>query len=205
MRIDALPIGLYDENSYILHDHDHVLFVDPGRYADYLIQHVNEDSEQVDGIVLTHGHEDHTGAVDDLAEHYHCPVYLHPLDRILVTPGKGNPYGYAAPVYSEITDLKEGKMQIGTFPLEIIHTPGHTKGSVIIRYRNVLFTGDTLFAGDIGRTDLFGGSESEMSESLKKISQLPNDLRVLPGHGPSSTIGQEKQTNYYLIRQRASL
>ena len=79
MKIETLPIGLYGENSYILHDNGHVLFIDPGRFAQELAQHVGAD-ETVDGILLTHGHVDHTGAVDDLYEIYHCPVYLHEGD-----------------------------------------------------------------------------------------------------------------------------
>ena len=87
---------------------------------------------------------------------------------------------------------------IGAFPLTIYYTPGHTKGSVLIQYRNRLFSGDTLFAGSIGRTDLWGGNDAEMMSSLKRIKELPNDLWVYPGHGEATTIGQEKKTNPYL-------
>ena len=89
-------------------------------------------------------------------------------------------------------------MTVGSFNLEIISTPGHTAGSVMIRYRNALFTGDTLFAGDIGRTDLFSGSEEQMCESLKKIASMSENLTVYPGHGPQSTLQMEKKTNPYL-------
>lgn len=203
MKIDVLPIGLYGENSYVLHDHDHVLFIDPGRYAGAIAEKVS-DKETVDAVVLTHGHEDHVGAVDDLCDHYHVPCYIHPLDKDLIDP-RLQTGAYKMPVYHTPSFLTEGHLTIGTFDLTIHHTPGHTKGSVLIQYRNVLFTGDTLFAGDIGRTDLFGGSEEDMTASLKYISTLSDDLKVLPGHGPDSTIGQEKKTNAYLVMGTASL
>jgi len=203
MKIETLPIGLYQENSYILHDNGHVLFIDPGRFGKELAAHVGEN-ETVDAILLTHGHEDHTGAVDDLAEIFHCPVYMHYGDLDMVDP-KLPPTSFSSPVYTPVQELKEGKTTIGTFPLEILHTPGHSRGSVCILYRNRLFSGDTLFAGSIGRTDLEGGNDLEMVQTLKRLKELPNDLWIYPGHGDASTIGQEKQTNPYLCYLRADL
>ncbi len=196
MKLDILPIGLYAENSYVLHHKKHVLLVDPGRFAQRIAEVIGKD-ETVDGIVLTHGHNDHTGAVDDLAEMYGCPVYIHPDDRILVDKN-GYGHGYDAPIYAELTDLS-GEMMIGTFPVTVYHTPGHTAGSVCVRIRGAMFTGDTLFAGDIGRTDLFSGDEMQMLESLKFLATLPHDIQIFPGHGPSSTIAQELKTNMYLM------
>lgn len=196
MKLDCLPIGLYGENIYVLHDRTHVLIVDPGKYPKEIAKCIDV-KEIVDGIVLTHGHEDHTGAVDDLVDMYHCPVYMDMEDYILVNPKYAGTHGFDAPVYSTITPL-ENKTIVGNFLLEVIKTPGHTKGSVVIHYRNLLFTGDTLFAGSVGRTDLFGGSEEEMMDSLRKLKELPNDWIVLPGHGPKTTIKQEIATNMYM-------
>ena len=195
MHLDILPIGLYQENSYVLHDHGHVLFIDPGRYAKELMKAVKEE-ETVDGIVLTHGHEDHTGAVDDLAEQYHCPVYMHKEDMNLTDP-KQTGRGFDGPIYSPILPLEE-QTKIGTFPITVYHTPGHTEGSCCIQYRNILFTGDTLFASDIGRTDLFSGDEGKMMKSLQLLKNLSNDLQIYPGHGPASTMHEEKMRNPYL-------
>ena len=196
--IDVLPIGLYEENSYVVHDHGHVLLIDPGRYPKLIAEKIGAQ-ETVDAIVLTHGHHDHTGAVDDLADQYQCPVYLHPGDLPLVEPGNRNQsVGGDASVYHAITPLAEGALAAGTFPLSVYPTPGHTAGSVLVQYKNHLFTGDTLFAGDIGRTDLFSGSEEDMQKSLQFIRTLPSDLIVHPGHGPASTIGEEKASNPYL-------
>ena len=198
MKVEVLPIGLYGENSYVLHDNGHVLFVDPGRHAREIAKCV-DDKETVDGILLTHGHEDHTGAADDLADMFDCKIYMDLKDHILVDPKNSGRYGYDAPIYHEISDLKE-EMTIGAFRIRVYETPGHTAGSVCIQYRNILFTGDTLFAADIGRTDLYSGSEEEMFASLLKLKQLPHDLHVLPGHGPATTIGDEIKRNPYMIR-----
>ena len=196
MNLDILPIGLYEENSYVLHDQGHVLFIDPGRYAKEIMKCVKE-KEIVDGIVLTHGHEDHTGAVDDLAEQYHCPVYMHTADLILTDPSQTGK-GYDGPVYAKILPLEE-QTKIGTFSLKVYHTPGHTEGSCCIQYRNLLFTGDTLFASDIGRTDLFSGDETKMMQSLILLKGLSNDLQIYPGHGPASTMHEEKLRNPYFL------
>ncbi len=197
MKLDILPVGMYEENCYVLHDKGHVLIVDPGRRPEKIAACIGAD-ETVDGILLTHGHSDHTMAADDLAEKYGCPVFMDRRDIILTSPSGGRVDGTEYPVYAEISDLTEGEMKLGGFDLEIIHTPGHTAGSTVIRCRNILFTGDTLFAGTIGRTDLFSGSESEMIGSLQRLKALPHDLKICPGHGPVSTIGRELTVNPYL-------
>lgn len=197
MKVDVLPIGQDQENSYVLHDRNHVLFIDPGRRAKQIAACVGA-KETVDGIILTHGHADHTQAADDLADFYDCDVYMSHQDLILTDPEGVHNYGFDGPVYHEILNLKD-HMRIGSFTIDVIATPGHTAGSVCVRCGTLLFTGDTLFAGDIGRTDLFGGSETDLAASLKKLAQLPHDLKVLPGHGPASTIGNELMCNPYFV------
>ena len=118
-------------------------------------------------------------------------------DLVFVDPKYAGSHGFDAPVYTPVKPLQKD-MQIGSFHVEVTKTPGHTKGSCVIRYRNLLFTGDTLFAGSIGRTDLYGGNEAEMMQSLTKFMDMAHDLIVLPGHGPRSTIKQELATNMYL-------
>lgn len=201
MKINVLPIGLYGENIYVLHDHNHVLVIDPGAYAGEIKKCISPD-ETVDAVILTHGHEDHTGACDDFLDLYPVPVYIHPNDRQLIDPEHPTGSGYDGAVYHKTSDLKEGSMKIGTFDVTVYHTPGHTAGSTCIQYRNILFSGDTLFAGSIGRTDLFSGDEAEIMRSLKQLAQLPKDLRVLPGHGPETTIGHELKTNPFLLITR---
>lgn len=196
MKLDTLPIGLYGENIYVLHENGHVLIIDPGKNAKEIAQCISKD-EIVDGIILTHGHEDHTQATDDLVDIYSCDVYMDLVDYDLVDPKYAGSHGFDAPVYTPVKPLQKD-MQIGSFHVEVTKTPGHTKGSCVIRYRNLLFTGDTLFAGSIGRTDLYGGNEAEMMQSLTKFMDMAHDLIVLPGHGPRSTIKQELATNMYL-------
>ena len=203
MKVDTLPIGLYQENTYVLHDQGHVLIIDPGGHAEYVAAAIKND-ETVDAILLTHGHEDHTAAADDLYDLYHCPIYLHPGDAFMVDPKYGTG-SFSRPVYSPIQKFTEGKMKIGAFDLDILFTPGHSKGSVCVLYRNRLFSGDTLFAGSIGRTDLEGGDDAEMVQSLKRLRELPGDLWVYPGHGYATTIAQEKETNPFLHYLRADL
>ena len=196
MKLDILPIGLYQENVYLLHDRGHVLIVDPGANAKVIRKYVG-DGEKVDAIVLTHGHEDHTVAVDDLVDLWHCPVYLHPADRDLVDPALSKGIGYASPIYAQVNDLCD-PLQAGIFSLTVYHTPGHTEGSCCIRCKNILFSGDTLFAGSCGRTDLYSGDEQKMLSSLRFLKTLPTDVTVYPGHGPSTTIGQEAAVNMFM-------
>lgn len=197
MKLDILPIGQYEENIYVLHDKGHVLIIDPGRSAKTIASMIAQD-ETVDAVILTHGHADHTQAADDISEMYHCPVYMNREDYILVDPSFAGKHGFDGPVYSEILDL-QAVMKIGVFDLQIHYTPGHTAGSVCIQYKNLLFSGDTLFAGSIGRTDLYSGDETQMARSLEYLKKLPHDLKVLPGHGPSSTIGTEIKRNPFMI------
>ena len=197
MKLDILPIGQYEENVYVLHDKGHVLIIDPGRSAKTIASVIAPD-ETVDAVILTHGHADHTQAADDISEMYHCPVYMNREDYILVDPSFAGKHGFDGPVYSEILDL-QAIMKIGVFDLQIHYTPGHTAGSVCVQYKNLLFSGDTLFAGSIGRTDLYSGDETQMAQSLEYLKKLPHDLKVLPGHGPSSTIGTEIKRNPFMI------
>ncbi len=198
MKLDILPIGQFEENCYILHDSGHVLFVDPGRHYKKLIEMIGKD-EVVDGILLTHGHSDHTGATDDICDLYHCPVYMDFRDYPLVDPKTANLFSEGAPVYADIQDVSGDILEIGQFKLKIYHTPGHTDGSVCMQYKNILFTGDTLFQLSCGRTDLYSGSDEKMKASLDFLKTLPHDLKVYPGHGSSSTIGFEVENNPYMI------
>lgn len=198
MRLDILPIGQFDENIYIVHHQDHVFIVDPGRHAKEIQKYIREN-EVVDGIVLTHGHDDHTGAVDDLVDQYHCKVLIHQDDLFMVKE-KGDAFtgGSTHPIQTEVETVNEGDYTLGIFPLHFIHTPGHTDGSMLVKFQDCLFTGDTLFKGTVGRTDLYAGDSAKMSESMRIISTLGPELKVYPGHGPSSTIANEKIQNPFL-------
>ena len=197
MKVNMLPVGLYMENCYVVHEKGHVLIVDPGGHPE-IISSVIEKDEKVEAILLTHGHEDHTGAVDELVRHFHCPVYMSVKDFPLVKESTSHQHPFAQPVTSKILPV-EKIMDIDGFHIQTILTPGHTHGSVCYIIENCIFSGDTLFAGSIGRTDLTDSSMEEMRESLKIVSKFPKDDTVLPGHGGATTIREELQSNYYLI------
>ena len=197
MKLDCLPIGQFQENTYLIHDNNNVLIIDPGASAKDIFKHINDD-ENVVAIVLTHGHVDHTIATDDLCDRYDCEVYIDANDYFLVNPKESYKASYCYPIYHDIKHYDKVD-EIKEFPLEIYNTPGHTSGSVCIKCKNNLFTGDTLFSSSIGRTDLYSGNEEEMIESLRFLKQLPKDLKVYPGHGPSTSIGDELLKNPYLV------
>ena len=202
MKVNMLPVGLYMENCYVVHEDGHVLIVDPGGHSD-IISSVIEKDEKVEAILLTHGHEDHTSAVEELVSLFHCPVYMSVRDLPLVEESSSCQHPFAQPVTSKILPVKE-IMDIGGFHIQMVPTPGHTHGSVCYIIENCIFSGDTLFAGSIGRTDLSDSSVEEMRESLKTVAKFPQEYTVLPGHGSATTIRDELQSNYYLIHLSAS-
>jgi hydroxyacylglutathione hydrolase len=148
--------------------------------------------------LLTHGHFDHIGAVDELVEIFHCPVYCNQNDEeLLKDSSKNTASGYVATVQNQTIPYHEGNMKIGNFNFEILFTPGHTEGCTCIKYKNHMFTGDVLFFEGIGRTDLYGGNMSKMRQSLRCFQNFDEDTIVYPGHGPTSTIGHELKFNPY--------
>lgn len=197
-KISQVIVGIYQTNCYILKDNGHVCIIDPGKKAERICAEIGED-EVVDAILLTHGHFDHIGAVDDLVKYYNCPVYIHADDEELLRDSSINTAsGFTATVSSKVHHFREGKMKIGTFEFEIIFAPGHTEGCTLIQYKNHLFTGDVLFYEGIGRTDLYGGNMAKMKQSLRLIQTMNPELIVYPGHGELSTIDHELKMNPYL-------
>ena len=192
MKITTIPLGLYQTNCYILAEGDRCLVIDPGDEAEKLLALLQQHSLTVEAVLLTHGHFDHVGAVKTLAAETDCRVFLHEEELTLpaaMTAGK---------LY--YTDLyKEGdRLTLAGMSFEVLHTPGHTPGSVCLRFDQHLFSGDTLFAGSCGRTDFPGSSPAAMVRSLSRLSKLEDDLKVYPGHGEDTTIGEEKRYNPYL-------
>lgn len=198
MEILCLPVGLYQANAYILKEGNEVLMVDPGARADKLKFAIAE-GEKVLGILLTHGHFDHIGAVDELVNAYACPVYIQEEDLPLLTKPEYN--------YSQTKRLKLASpariypdhLTLGKFIIEVIHAPGHTRGSVLLKIGTHLFTGDVLFKQGIGRTDLYSGNDQDMKRSLKLIRSLDPELQVHPGHDGQTTLAEEFRHNPYLV------
>ena len=198
MEVKVLQVGPIGTNCYILEDEKAraAAIIDPGDEAGRILQVIEDDGVDVKYILLTHGHYDHTTAVPEL--HQALPqaeIYIHKADA----NGAGS---RLFPLAGQIPDLKfydEGDaLTLGELTIQVLHTPGHSKGSVTLKVGDVLFCGDTLFAGSCGRTDLAGGSYAEIMASLKKLGQLPGDYHVCPGHDVTSTLERERRSNPFL-------
>ena len=192
LNIHTLTLGLFQTNCYIVHQDgsDHCIVIDPGYDAKKILNFLREKNLQLEAILLTHGHFDHVGAVKDLVADTDCRVFLHPAEHTMphtITAGK---------LYA--TDDYATQFSVAGMNVTVLHTPGHTPGSVCLIVEDAMFSGDTLFAGSCGRTDLPGGDWATIQSSLRRLAELPSDYRIFPGHGESTSLTQEKQTNPYL-------
>ena len=197
MDIIRTPQGLYKTNCYVLKENGYALIIDPGFHGQRIMKEL-QDVVPV-GIVLTHGHADHICAVDALVEAYHIPVYMHPKDEELLLVKRRMPSGYKERFTSPYIALEEGPLQIGLFSLNAWEVPGHSAGSVFVGYKHILFTGDTLFKGTIGKVNTYNGNSVAMKATLEKIKTFNPAYVVYPGHGTSTTLGHELVTNPYLL------
>lgn len=208
MKLLGIPLGSFQTNCYILIDEktNEAVVIDPGSEAERLIKELNGLKADVKAILLTHGHGDHIGAVEALRKTTGAPLYVHPLDAIMLGDASRNLSSFTGEALAckESEHLvKDGDViQVGEeIKLQVIFTPGHTQGGVCYyaEDQGLLFAGDTLFAESIGRTDFPGGSYAALIQNIKaKLMTLPNETRVFPGHGPETTIGWEKDHNPFI-------
>lgn len=205
MIVERIPAGIYAANCYLVYSEDDkaAIIVDPGGDVDDLVNEIDKNKLDLKYIVLTHGHGDHIGAVMALKDRYKVQVLIHEDDAELLENGELNLSNKMAMGNVELEadkTLKEGdSIGFGGLEAKVIHTPGHTKGGICLLIKDSLFTGDTLFKGSIGRSDLYGGDFEALIDSIKnKLLQLPDETIVYPGHGGQSTIGYEKRTNHFL-------
>ena len=202
--IVQIPLGLLEANCYLVYDEgsgDGVI-VDPGGDPQPLLPEIERRRVTVKAILNTHGHFDHSAGNADLA-HLDVPLAIHPADRELLATGGGAAwFGVPeTPALQPTLDLTgEFELTVGKLHLSVIETPGHTPGSVslYIAEEGALLTGDTLFAGGLGRTDLPGGDPRALTKSLTRLLALPPDTVIYPGHGPTSTLAQERRSNPWL-------
>lgn len=199
MKVSMMQVGPIGTNCYILEDETakKAAVIDPGDEADRILAELRGLDAQVEYILLTHGHYDHIGAVAQLHEALPgTKVYLHKADS------RGTGF-HVVPLADQVADLKyysDGDtLTLGSLTIHVIHTPGHTPGGVTLRVEDALFTGDTLFAGSMGRSDFPGGNTQQLFASLKKLAQLEGDFQVLPGHDRATTLDRERRSNVFML------
>ena len=204
LTIRSFAVMPFDENCYVVSDDTgEGVVIDPGGMAKEILAYIRGKKLSIQAVLDTHGHCDHIGANDAIRDETGAPLYIHKADAPMLSDMRLNLsafMGFKALSRPAEHLLSEGdKISFGQSELEVIHTPGHTVGGVCFVGDGVVFTGDTLFAGSIGRSDFPGGSEVELIGNIKKkLLALPDEMKVYSGHGPSSEIGWERQCNPYL-------
>lgn len=193
MQVLAITGGSLYTNCYMAWgEGDKCVLIDPGFDGDQILEQVRLQGKQVEAILLTHGHFDHVGGVKAIATETGCKVYIHKLDMAL-------PQRLTLGTVPYTDNYEEGDiLNLAGLTIQVVHTPGHTPGGVCLLSGDHMFSGDTLFAGTCGRTDLPGSSYKDMWASLARLASLEKDYKVLPGHGESSTLFMEKRLNPYL-------
>ena len=194
INIRTLPLGAYQTNCYLVwgEDSPSCVVIDPGYEPDTILDAVEQLGKTISAILLTHGHFDHVGAVKDLVAETGCSVYLCPEDCSM-PPQMTDGSLYYTNSYTEGDFVEASGLSF-----KVLHTPGHTPGSVCLMCENVIFSGDTLFWGSCGRTDLPGGDWATILASLRRLANLTGDYDVYPGHGNATTLAFERKMNPYL-------
>ena len=203
IEVKHVIVGMFQANCFAVKTGPlgQGFLVDPGDEPKVIVELVREIGLEPEAILLTHGHIDHTNAAGDLRRRYRSRVICHRADRDMVEEAAQPTLWDLVRNPCNVDQELDGaaNIRVGGREIEVIHTPGHTGGSVCYRLGQYLFSGDTLFKGSIGRTDLPGGSDAEMMNTLRnRICTLDDSLVVYPGHGPATTIREEKELNPFL-------
>ena len=196
MLIKTLPVGQLETNCYIVTNESTLecVVIDPGDEANTILNYLEDNKLKCVGILLTHGHFDHVGALKAVSEETGATTYMNERDDM--HNARTNQLRCSLPENGKYYD--DGDiLELAGLTFYIMATPGHTPGGVTIRCEDALFTGDTLFRGSCGRTDLPGGDMEQQLHSLKRICELPGDYEVYPGHMDASTLERERNFNYY--------
>lgn len=204
MKIALFQTGSFAENTWLVWEDSSgvAAVVDPGADGERLVRAIEDSGVSLQAVWLTHAHLDHIGAVAAIRRRWEVPVWLHPLDLALYRAGMEQA-SYFGMAFEQPRDpdrsFSDGQtLRLGALTFTVMHTPGHSPGHVVIHGEGVAFVGDCLFAGSVGRTDLPGASGAQLEESLQRIVALPPGTRVLPGHGPATTVETECATNPFL-------
>lgn len=203
MVYKRLNTGMLGSNCYLIGDNGEGAIIDPGAKSKDILNMVAESGLKIKYIILTHAHLDHICSMDKIRDELGALVAVHEKDAEALCDSWANgAYLFGSNETYRPADilLKDGQvLKVGNLDLEIIHTPGHTEGSICIKAGNKLFTGDTLFNMSVGRTDLGRGDHGDLMNSIKnKLLVLDNNVEIYPGHGTSSTIGYEKENNPFI-------
>jgi hydroxyacylglutathione hydrolase len=205
MIVSTITVGPFAENCYLLVDDDRraAVLVDPGDEGARIVRAVRDSGAELQAIWLTHAHLDHIGGIAAVLREWTVPVHLHPLDRPLYDRGAQQAAAYGVPFESPPApdvELAEGvPLSLGAQSFSVLHLPGHAPGHVAFLGDGHLFSGDVLFAGSVGRSDLPLSNPAHLQRSLARLASLPPETLVHAGHGPDTTIGQELETNPFLM------
>ena len=193
MELKTFPIGSLQTNCYMVWEDgsDTCILIDPGYEPELLLEQVRLQRKTLEAILLTHGHFDHVGGVKQIAAETGCKVYI-------CAEELKQPLRYSDGLHYTDTVAEGDVLALAGLTLQVLHTPGHTPGCVCYLCGDTLFSGDTLFAGTCGRTDLPGGDFKAIQASLQRLAALEGDLRVLPGHGMASALDIERRYNPYM-------
>ena len=204
-----MPLGDYQANCYILSLGERAVIVDPGAEPQKIITYIETKKLKPEGILLTHGHFDHIGALKDIQAKYELPIYAHKDETEYFTNAKYNLSWKTGRTPIEFQDLsafdfieKDTTIEVLDQQIDVFHVPGHSLGSIAfyVKTDGVVLSGDALFKGSIGRTDLINGNHEQLMKSIEtKLFTLPDSTIVYPGHGLATTIADEKETNPFFI------
>ena len=194
LHIHTLTLGDYQVNCYVVHQagSHRCVVIDPGYAPQRILAYLQQNNLQLAAILLTHGHFDHVGGVRELAADTDCLVYLNTAEELLP------PQITAGQLFYTNNYPANGQLQIAGMNFLVLHTPGHTPGSVCLLVEDAMFSGDTLFAGSCGRTDFPGGDWGTIVNSLHRLRDLHGDYRIFPGHAQSTTLETERRSNPYM-------
>lgn len=206
LLFDGFSVGPWESNCYIIgcDQTKEGAVVDPGADAGRIMSRAKRLGLKINKIILTHGHPDHLSALDEVQSATGAKVYIHSADAGMLTDSRRNLsfyMGQSMEFQKADVLLNDGdRIQVGEITIEIIHTPGHTPGGISLKIADdIIITGDTLFAGSVGRSDFPGGSHRQLINSIKtRLLKFPPNTKVFPGHGPASTIGEEMRYNPFL-------